>query len=142
MVENLIYFALGRISVTHEPNYRAVYCTYTQTKDEFGVFLPSAVRAGLTYATENGIANWVVDVVDEVDSMSDKDREWENSDEFRCLFRESSIRNVLFVLPPPDADVDLGSEKEWAAGFAAELGKDFSGSAVDSREQIAQYFRR
>ena len=137
--ENLIFHAIDRITVTYEQDYKAVYTRYFRAYDEFGVFLPAAVRAGLDYATKRQVANWVVDVSQEKDSMSEKDAEWEASEEFRQLFRASSIRRILLRVGPPEQDSDLDGERAWAHDFAQELGDDFVGGVATSEEKIREF---
>ncbi len=137
-IEDIVYLARGRIIVTHERDWQAVHIRFMQTHDGFGVFLPAAVRAGLAYASDHEVPNWVVDVVDEVDSMSETDAEWENSEDFRDLFRSSTIRNILLVVPAPESGADLAGELAWVTGLAEQLGSDFTGAVVGGRDGIAE----
>ena len=120
--EDLIFRVHGRIEARHDPELQAIVTTYVRTYDPHGVFLPAGIRCGLEYAKAKGLKNWIVDVSREEDEMSEKDRAWEKSEEFRQIFRESSIRSIVFLLPAVDASGDTS----WADDFAEELGADFA----------------
>lgn len=135
----LVYLALDRVEVRHNPELEAVECRYLHAHDEFGVFIPGAVRAGLAYASAHGLRNWIVDVVDQDDEMSEVDEAWEESEAFRQLFRDSTIRNVVLVVAHDAPDLDLSGAQGWADGFATALGPGFRVTATSSDQATAQF---
>lgn len=137
---DLIFFVKDRLSILHDRGHNAINRVYTRAYDEAGAFIKAAVCAGLDYASENNVTNWIVDVSGQVDDMSDVDQEWESSEAFFDLFRASSIRNILLVVSPPAPGKDLGGAKGWADGFAKSLGPAFKGSASSNDNDTRAFF--
>jgi hypothetical protein len=136
----LVYYVSRRIEVIHDSELAAINCRYVRVHDEAGVFVQGAVRAGLDYATKHNVINWIVDVADQVDAMSESDQVWENSPAFLQLFRDSAIRNILLVTAPSaDQDNNAGA-RIWAADFAAELGADFRVGVASSVAETKEFF--
>jgi len=138
----LIFHAIGRITSHHDRTLNAIVTRFFDTNDEHGVVLPSAVRVGLEYATENGVKNWIVDVSEETSSMSEKDANWESSHEFRQIFRLSSVRNILLLVSPSKDGQSLDSERAWAEGFAGELGEGFRADVASSASEVSEIIHR
>ena len=137
-IEELIYYARDRIIVRHDRELEAVECRYLRAHDEFGVFIPGAVRAGLGHATSLGLSNWIVDVADQTDEMSEVDEQWEESEAFRQLFRDSTIRNIVLVVAHDSPDLDISGAQRWADDFAAALGPDFRAAATSTHDATAE----
>lgn len=122
MREDTIYHFKDRITVQFDRELNATHCKYFKTYDEAGVYLQGAVRSGLEFATDHGVPNWIVDVSQEVDSMSEKDRDWEGSEEFYKLFQDSAVEKIVLVVAPPDVGGNLDGELEWAAESEIKFG--------------------
>lgn len=71
--------------------------------------------------------------------MSEKDAQWEASEEFRQLFRDASVRRILLRVSPPANDKDLDGARAWAHGFAQELGDGFVGGVATSDEDVRAF---
>lgn len=138
-IMDIVYDVLGRIEVRHDRELDAIECRYLRADDEFGVFIPGAVRAGRAYASANGIRNWIGDVSDQVDEMSEVDEGWEESETFRQLFRDSTVRNIVLVVAHDSPDLDISGARRWADDFAAALGSGFRATAT-SRDQATRSY--
>lgn len=102
------------------------------------MFIPGAVRAGLGHTTSLGLSNWIVDVADQTDEMSEVDEQWEESEAFRQLFRDSTIRNIVLVVAHDSPDLDISGAQRWADDFAAALGPDFRAAATSTHDATAE----
>ncbi|MDH5797118.1 MAG: hypothetical protein OEZ19_01025 [Paracoccaceae bacterium] len=138
----LVYYVSGRIEIFHDSELAALNCSYVRAYDEAGVYVQAAVRSGLAYATKHNVQNWIVDVSDQVDSMSAVDQKWENSEDFLQLFRDSSIRNILLVTAAPASGEGRNSAAVWAKEFETELGDDFRVGVATNRHETRTFFLR
>jgi hypothetical protein len=129
----------GFVDITHEPDIGAVRIKYSKLFDEAGVNIPRAVRAAASYATANGVKNWIADTALPTDDLSPKDAEWVATQEFRDILLESTIKNFVLIPPLPETGLDNSWIPDWQAATQAGFGEKIVVQVLETAVEIREF---
>ncbi|MCR9112152.1 MAG: hypothetical protein NXH84_02695 [Rhodobacteraceae bacterium] len=112
MSEHRVHSQTGLVDVVWRKDIGAIHLKwYSEYNENDGV--QTAVRAALEFVNERHVRNWLVDVSESNEALSEKDYEWVSSDEFRDLVRQSTLERFVLIPPGPNSKQDTSWILDW-----------------------------
>ncbi len=135
----VVYSQTGLVDVHWHQDIGAVHVKWHTEYDESdGV--QKAVRVAVDFVNKNKIRNWLVDISDSDEALSDKDYAWVSSDEFRDLIRQSSLRRFVMIPPGLNSKQDTSWIADWERNTLKNFGNKVAAKVSSDMTEINAFF--
>ncbi len=139
MTQRCIYSQDGLVDVFWREDIGAIHVKWHSEYDpNDGVQM--AVRAAVAFVNENNVKNWLVDISDSDDALSDKDYEWVSGDEFRDLIRQSTLQRFVMIPPGPKTRQDTSWIADWERNTLQNFGESVAAKVSSDMDEIRAFF--
>ena len=139
MNQQVVYSQTGLVDVLWRQDIGAIYVKWHTEYDE-GDGVQNAVRAAVDFVNEHKVKNWLVDISDSDEALSDKDYEWVSGDEFRDLIRQSTLRRFVMIPPGPDCKQDTSWISDWERNTLNNFGTGIAAKMSSDMTEISAFF--
>jgi len=137
--KQVVYSQADLVDVIWRPDIGAVHVKWHSEYDAGGG-VQKAVRAAVNFVNENKIRNWLVDISDSDEALSEEDYAWVSSDEFRELIRKSGLRRFAMIPPRPDSKQDTSWIADWEKNTLRNFGNDVVAKVSSDMADISAFF--
>lgn len=141
MSEHRVHSQTGLVDVVWRKDIGAIHLKwYSEYDENDGV--QTAVRAALEFVNERHVRNWLVDVSESNEALSEKDYEWVSSDEFRDLVRQSTLERFVLIPPGPNSKQDTSWIVDWEKNTLQNFGESVAAKVSSDMGEIRAFFER
>jgi hypothetical protein len=137
--QGAIHSHTGLVVVFWREDLHAIHLKWHSEYDQ-GSGVQDAVRSALKYVNQNGVKNWLVDISDSDEALSEKDYDWVSGNEFRDLIRASTLRRFVMIPPGAGSAQDTSWIADWEKNTLSNFGNGIVAKVSSDMAEISAFF--